>query len=203
MNRAFLLALLIACMAAAPASKPAGAPATKPAAPARVRDGLINGSVRFLVPADWELSARAPNGMSVTYVFPEEKGGLVMLASQQAEGIPLNDARVKQQLAKFVLEHDSEDLKNRKMEIVDAPKLEPDARFLIKVHERFKDGDTIVDAVHLYRGVGVNLVSVTVSVNTDDKEEAKRYHDAGALMLQSVNLGPQDKRIVRPLPNKE
>jgi hypothetical protein len=195
MKRAFLLALLAASIAAAPA--------TKPAAPARVRDGLINGSVRFLVPADWQLSDRAANGMSVTYVFPEEKGGIVMLASQQAEGIPLNDARVKQQLAKFVLDHDNEDLKNRKMEIIDAPKLEPDARFMIKVHERFRDGDTTVDAVHLYRGIGVNLVSVTISVNTDDKDEAKRYHDAGALMLQSVNLGPQDKRIIRPVRKKE
>ena len=195
MKRTFLLTLLIASIAAAPA--------TKPAAPARVRDGLINGSVRFLVPADWQLSDRAANGMSVTYGFPEEKGEIVMVVTQQSEAIPANDGRVKQQLAKFVLEQDNAALKARKMEIIDAPKLEPDARFMLKIHERFKDGETTVDAVHLYRGVGVNLVSVTVSVNTEDKDEAKRFHDAGALMLLSVNLGPQDKRIIRPLPKKE
>jgi hypothetical protein len=44
---------------------------------------------------------------------------------------------------------------------------------------------------------------VTISANTDDKDEAKRIHDAGALMLLSVNLGPQDKRIIRPLPKKD
>jgi len=196
MKPALLLALAIASIAAAPTTKPA-------TAPARVRDGLVNGSVRFLVPAEWELFQRGAEGLSVGYLLPDEKGRAIMLITQQAEGIPLNDGRAKQQMAKFVLEHDIQDLKDRKMEIIDAPKLEPDARFMIKVHERFKDGETTVDAVHLYRGIGLNLVSVTVSANTDDKDEAKRIHDAGALMLLSVNLGPQDKRIPRPLPKKE
>jgi hypothetical protein len=198
MKALLLLALLMVSVAAAPAPKPRAT-----TAPTRVRDGLVNGSIRFLVPADWELFDRGPNGTSVGYLLPEEKGRAVMLVTQQAEGIPLNDARVKKQMAKFVLEHDNEDLKNRKMEIIDAPKLEPDARFMIKVHERFKDGETTVDAVHFYRGIGLNLVSVTISANTDDKDEAKRIHDAGALMLLSVNLGPQDKRIIRPLPKKD
>lgn len=196
MKPALLLALAIASIAAAPTTKPT-------TAPARVRDGLVNGSVRFLVPAEWELFQRGAEGLSVGYLLPDEKGRAIMLVTQQAEGIPLNDGRVKQQMAKFVLEHDIQDLKDRKMEIIDAPKLEPDARFMIKVHERFKDGETTVDAVHLYRGIGLNLVSVTVSANTDDKDQAKRIHDAGALMLLSVNLGPQDKRIPRALPKKD
>src|SRR4029079_9273858 len=109
----------------------------------------------------------------------------------------------KAQLAKFVLEKDAQDLKDRKLEIIDPPKVEPDARFILKVHERCKDGEATVDAVHFYRGVGLNLISVTASANTEDKEEAKRIHDAGALMLLSVNLGAQDPKIMRPLKKKE
>jgi hypothetical protein len=211
MIRFFPLSLALACLAAAPTTKPIS-PTTKPttrpaikptpqaAMPSRIRDGLINGSVRFLVPQEWELADRSENGNSVTYKLPDDKGHVAILVSQQAESIPNSDMRVRQKLAQFVLEQDNLDLKNRKMEIIDAPKVEPDARFMVKVHERFKDEDAIIDAIHIYRGVGINLVSITASANTDDKNDAKAVHDAGALMLQSVTIGPPDKKIMREIP---
>ena len=192
MKSIFLLTLAVCSLAAVPATKPV-------TPPARVRDGLVNGSIRFLVPAEWELADRGANGTSVGYRLPEEKGGVVMLVTQQKEGIPVNDARVRAQLIKFVLDNAAADLKARNKEVIDAPKVESDARFMAKIHERFKDGDTTIDAVHLYRAVGLNLVSVTASASTDDKAEAKVIHDAGALMLMSVTVGPPDPKMIRPL----
>lgn len=209
MKATLLAALLICSLAAAPALKPApatkptGRPATKPAPPARVRDGLRNGAIRFLVPKDWELVARAEDGLSCNYAFPDEKGGVKMLLSQQATVIPTSNPQLKAQLSKFVLDNDNQDLASRKMEIIDAPKIEPDPRFMVKVHERFKDGETVVDALHLYRGVGINLVSVTITANTEDKEEVKTLHEAGALMLLSVTTNSPDPKVLRPVQKRE
>jgi hypothetical protein len=65
------------------------------------------------------------------------------------------------------------------------------------MHERYKDGDITYDRVHFYRGIGFNLIDVAVTAVTDDKEVAKKLHDAGATMLMSVTTGPADPKIVR------
>jgi hypothetical protein len=46
-------------------------------------------------------------------------------------------------------------------------------------------------------------VGVTVAASTEDKAEAKRVHEAAALLLMSVNLGAPDPKIIRPLTKKE
>jgi hypothetical protein len=191
------LALVAFCIAATPTTRPATS------APARVRDGLINGSVRFLVPADWEIASRADNGMSVVYHTPDNVGTISILITQQREAIPQHDLRVRAQMQKTILGWDNDDLKKRNVEVIDAPKIEPDDRFMLRVHERFKDGDHPLDVLHIYRGIGLNLVGVTVAASTEDKAQAKSVHDAAALMLMSVSLAAPDPRIVRPVPKKE
>jgi hypothetical protein len=49
----------------------------------------------------------------------------------------------------------------------------------------------------------LNLVGVMVAADTGDKAVAKAVHDAGALMLMSVNLGAVDPKIVRPVKKDE
>src|SRR2546421_7082968 len=78
--RTSLVVLTIVCMAATPATKPLfpGAttkPATQPtSAPARVRDGLLGGSVRFLVPSQWRLVARQEGEKHGGFPPPPEGG---------------------------------------------------------------------------------------------------------------------------------
>jgi hypothetical protein len=198
-----LLILLVAfCFAAAPATtKPAATnPAKPPEPPKRVRDGLVKGAVRFLVPVEWEIEERNENGLQVRYRADDSGQAKVsMLVTQQAQGIPPNDARLRQQLAKFVIDGLNKSLKEHGAEIIDPPKIEPDARFFLRIHERFKDkeGEGVYDQVHFYRAVGINLIDVTATAVTEDKEEAKRLHEAGALMLMSVTTGPADPKIVR------
>jgi hypothetical protein len=185
------------CVAAGPATKPATT------APARVRDGLVNGSVRFLVPADWDIVSRAPDGFSVVYHTGDHLGVVSVLITQQKEAIPQHNAAVHAQMQKTILDWDNQDLKNRKVEVIDPPKVERDDRFMLRVHERFKDGDHMLDVLHIYRGVGLNLVGVTVAAATEDKVDAKRVHEGAALLLMSVNLGAPDPKIIRPLTKKE
>jgi hypothetical protein len=198
-HRILVTALAVLCLAAGPTTKPASA--TAPAA--RVRDGLVNGSVRFLIPADWDIVGRADDGFSVVYHTPDHLGVVSVLITQQKEAIPQHNAAVYAQMRKTILDWDNQDLKNRKVEVIDAPKVEPDDRFMLRVHERFKDGDHPLDVLHIYRGIGLNLVGVTVAASTEDKAQAKQVHEAAALLLMSVNLGAPDPKIIRPLTKKE
>jgi hypothetical protein len=197
MKHHILFAALAFCVAAGPTTKPATT------APARVRDGLINGSVRFLIPADWEIASRADNGMSVVYRTPDGLGTISILITQQKEAIPQHNPAVYAQMRKTILDWDNDDLAKRKVDVIDAPKVEPDDRFMLRVHERFKDGDHPLDVLHIYRGIGLNLVGVTVAASTENFADAKRVHDAAALLLMSVSLAAPDPKIIRPVTKKE
>jgi len=168
-----------------------------------VRDGLVNGSVRFLVPADWVLDSRTDNGLNVVYKTPDGVGTISILITQQKEAIPQHNAGVLAQMTKMILGWDNENLKKHNFEVIDAPKVERDARFMLKVHERYKDGDHPFDVIHIYRGVGLNLVGVLAAASSEDKEMVKKVHDAASLMLMSVSTAAQDPKVVRPVPKKE
>jgi len=203
-----LVALMGVCVAAGPTTRPSGRPTTRPAttrpaAPARVRDGILGGAIRFLVPAEWVVASRADNGISVTYHLPDGGGLASMIVTQQPQAIPQNDARVRAQLTKAVLDWDNDFIKQRKFEVIEPPKVESDARYLLKVHERYKDGEHYFDVVHVYRAVGLNLVSVMAAASTEDPAAAKAVHEAGGLMLMSVTTGAKDPKIERPVAVKE
>jgi hypothetical protein len=197
MTRVLLLGLMACCVAAGPTTRPATS------APVRVRDGLVNGSVRFLVPADWEIVSRTDNGFNVVYRTGDEVGTISILITQQQDAIPQHNARVLAQMKETILKWDNDDLKTRKVEVIDAPKVERDDRFMLKVHERFKDKEHMLDVIHIYRGIGLNLVGVTVAASTEDKDVAKKVHDAASLMLMSVSLAAPDPKIVRPVKKQE
>jgi hypothetical protein len=197
MTRWIMIGLVaISSLAAGPTTRPSSAPA-------RVRDGLVNGSVRFLVPADWVIDSRTDNGLNVVYKIPDDGGLVSILITQQKEAIPQNNAALLAQMTKTILGWDNENLKKHNFDVIDAPKVERDARFMLKIHERYKDGDHPFDVIHIYRGIGLNLVGVTAAASTDDPKVAKQVHDAASLMLMSVSLAAPDPKIVRPVPKKK
>jgi hypothetical protein len=202
-----LLPVLVCCIAAGPATKPLfpGAttkPATQPtSAPARVRDGLLGGSVRFLVPSQWRLFDRKEDQTQVFYHPSPEVGTVSVMVTPQGSVIPAKDQATRDRIAKTLLGLINKDLATRSVQVVNPPKLESDERFFIKIHERYTDGDYLLDVVHMYRVVGFNLVSVRVSFQNDakDEERAKAVHEAGALVLMSVTTGAKDAKIVREI----
>ena len=191
-----VICILGCLLAAGPAAQPPAKPASKPT---RVRDGLVNGALRFLVPPEWEITERSADRMQVFYRHKPERAVYSMMVTQQGQVIPQNDARLKKQMTETILNWANEELKKRKVEVIEPPSVVRDDRFLLKVHEKFKDGDAIVDAIHIYRGIGLNLVSVTSSTTNEEAGQLQAVHDAGALLLMSVTLGSQDPKIVRPV----
>jgi len=191
-------------LGAGPATRPTTRATTRPAVAKddRVRDGLVNGSVRFLVPSAWEIAGRAENGLNVVYRLPESHHQVSVLITQQKEALRDTPA-IRQQMSKIILGWDNDDLKKRNVEMIDAPKVEADPMLMMRIHERFRDAEGTYDVVHLYRGLGLNLIGVTAVAHTEDAAEAKPIHDAATKLLLSVTLGPPDPKIVRAAPVKK
>src|SRR5438105_9011001 len=99
MPRITLALLFMTFVGAAPTTRPA----TAPAPAARVRDGLVNGSIRFLVPADWEIDERGESRLAVKYKLPEDRGSVTVQVNQQEQGIPQDNAGVRRQVTQAVL----------------------------------------------------------------------------------------------------
>jgi hypothetical protein len=202
MTRLFLFAVVACCVGAGPTTKPSATtkPAAKPAPPPqRVRDGMAEGKIRLLVPASWEVMERAENGLGVRYKLPDEKGTVGLMVTVQPQAIPNNHPGLRQQMGQSLLNAVKKNLAERKLEVVDPPKLEPDEAFMAKVRYRCKEDGTILDGMHAYRGVGIYLLNIASAAVTEDKEEAKAMHETAALMLMSVTTGPADPKIVRPV----
>jgi hypothetical protein len=207
MSRTTLLALLLACGALAAGPAPATRPTTGPSAagtspttaPARVRDALLKGMVRFLVPADWTLVGRSGDGLNAYYRLPADKGLVSMVVTPQQAPFPPVTPAIRQKMSASVLAAVTADLKKRNAEVLEPPKLERDDAFVARVVYRFKDEGHVLRAMHAYRGAGFNVVGVTASVPGEDAAEAKAIHDTAATMLLSVTSGPADPKLMRPV----
>jgi hypothetical protein len=211
MARFPIAALVVGCLAAGPVSpttRPATrlSPTTRPAAatqPARVRDALAKGTLRFLAPADWELVKRSDDGLTAFYKASGGHGLITMVVTPQKVAFPTGNAALKQQLAAQIMKALIADLKKRNVEVIDPPRLERDEAFVARIVYRFRNEGHELRALHAYRGLGFNAISVTASVAATDPAEAKAIEDAAAMMLMSVTSGPADPKLMRPVPVKQ
>jgi hypothetical protein len=77
--------------------------------------------------------------------------------------------------------------KKADQKVLFGPKVEPDKRFALRVHEKYQAGDKVADELHLYRTVGPRVVMVTVNAWVSDEAGAKPIHAAGEDLLVSAN----------------
>jgi len=164
---------------------------------------MLNGALRYLVPADWELVRRTDDGQNVTYMLPEKRGAVSLVVTPQRGAFPKGNVAVKQRMAQSVLKAVNDDLARRKVEVIDPPKLEPDDAFVARVAYRFKEGDATIRAMHAYRAIGTVVVSVTSALTIEDPAEAQAVHDEAAKMLLGVTSGPANPNLMRPVVKKE
>ena len=203
MPRTILLSVLCCCLGAGPTPTTRPGPATHPtSAPARVKDAMLNGALRYLVPADWQLVRRTDDGLNVTYMLPQKQGAVSLVVTPQRGAFPKGNVGLKQRMAQSVLKAVNDDLARRKVEVIDRPKLEPDDAFVARVAYRFKEGDATVRAMHAYRAIGTVVVSVTSALTIEDAAEAQGVHDEAATMLLGVTSGPANPNLMRPVPIK-
>jgi hypothetical protein len=111
------------------------------------------------------------------------------------------DDHLGPKLGQLVIKTINEQAAKGEIETIAPPKMETDDRFLLRVHDRFKQKGKTCDRVQLYRGVGKFLVSVTATAFTDDSKKSKPIHLLGEQLMQSVKLNrqqPQAKQQTRP-----
>ena len=192
--RLLLATLLFSLTCTALAAPPATKPATKPAAAPKQRFSLMNGAVKFMVPAGWAESQKADDGKSAQYSSPDGVSTISIVVIPQEYPVPLKNDNLKEQMKTFVingLRRPSSRSAIRRFSTAQGPK--PMTAFIC-IHARIKDGDETLDQLHLYRAAGLDLLMFTMVVKTDNKDEAAIAHTAGEDIALSTVLGVADKK---------
>ena len=70
-------------------------------------------------------------------------------------------------------------------EILYGPKAEKDERFYLRVHDRCRIEDAIIDRVQIYKAVGRNLVLVSVTARNATDEKTREIHKLGEELLNT------------------
>jgi hypothetical protein len=180
------LTILILLLAGAPhaTSTPAAA-TTSPSAPLVQLDA---GRVRYAVPVGWTEVRRADNGTSARYESDDGVGTVTVTVTPQAEVVGPDAA---ERMFVIIRKRIREAAENGNNELLLGPRMEPDERFLLSVHDRQRTREgRVVDRVQMYRRVGTSMIHVAANAPTEDEAAARAVHDAARALLDSARPGP-------------
>jgi hypothetical protein len=170
---------------ASPASRPASAPASAPST-----ETLADGLILFVPPDGWTQAAKAPNGRTIAYIQTRQpKATMAVNADHQPS--PL-DAVAAEKIGQMQCKRIVENAQKSNIQILDQPQVEKDERFFLRIHHRFKKGDTVGDQLQLYRPIHHELVAVAVTAYTDSPEQAKTVFDDAEKVMISVRAAGGD-----------
>lgn len=171
-------------------AQPASAPATAPAEPMT----LDGGKLLFTPPPGFILQGTGNEGRSASFSMGDNRTLISVIATPQGHVIP-DDFPPK--LAKILADRIREEAARGEMDIVMQPRAERDPRMLLRMHDKFNTEERFGDRAQMYRGVGLYLVGVVVTVYTEDEAEAKHLHEIGADLLLSVKLNRGNQPVAR------
>jgi hypothetical protein len=197
-----LLSILMCTLAAtlALAAPPTTSPTTKPTTQAttkplpKQRFALVNGAVKFMIPGDWTEKERGGDDMTVTFSSPDGRATMYVHVKPQEYPIPSDNARFREMMKNNIIEAMKKQEEATHVTAIYGPKSETDDRFLLRIHDTIREGHVTFDEVHLYRGAGLNLLTVMTAVKTDDKDVAKPYHKVGEDTCLSIVQGRADRK---------
>jgi hypothetical protein len=151
-------------------------PATKPAEPAT----LLGGNIRYTPPADWKFVKETSNDVNAAYLAPDHDG---FLALQVA---PPN-AACNEAAGRMIIRGLRERHTKAGEVMVLTPRMEPDDRFDLRIHERYKNSHgKVADELHLYRKVGQRVCMLVVQSLSSDQKHLSEVHKAGEEMIDSA-----------------
>lgn len=176
MSRTLLASILVVLVFGAIASSADEKP--KDSSPAA---SLLGGRLTFTPPPDdgWARATNVNADDAAAYAARDEKGAIAI------QVLPA-DAEMTPQMGGAVIRSLRDAHKKADQKILFGPKVEPDKRFMLKVHEKYQVGDKTADELHLYRHVGPRVVMVTVNAWVTDDAAAKPVHQAGEDILASA-----------------
>jgi len=159
-------------------------------------DTLLEGKLVYTPPPGWQLLGKFED-RRVGYGLSEGRAHLTLLATPQQNTIP---DELAPKLAARIRQTILQEQQRGNLELVLEPRVEPDARFLLRVHDRYRAQGKFGDRLQLFRGVGRNLVSVTVVVLTENEQQAAQIHEAAETLMQTVHLAGTKPPVIRPRP---
>lgn len=150
---------------------------------------LIGGRLTFTPPPDdaWARATNVNSDDAAAYAAKDEKGAIAI------QVLPA-DAEMSPQMGGAVVRSLRDTHKKANQKILFGPKVEPDKRFTLRVHEKYEVDGKTADELHLYRKVGPRIVMLTVNAWVDDDEAAKPIHKAGENLLASAKWAPSAKK---------
>jgi hypothetical protein len=190
------LAVMMAgpALAAPPATSPVKPSTRQSKEPPKQRVSLMNGAVKFMVPEDWTEAERTEDGKNVTYQSPDGLCKMMIGVNPQQYAVPLHNDALREQLKGSIINGMKKYFQDNGVEVLYGPRSETDDRFYIRIHDTVKEGDEVMDEIHLYRPAGLDVLMVTTAVRKEKKDEAKPYHTVGEDTCLSMVLGPADKK---------
>lgn len=139
---------------------------------------LIGGHLHYTPPADddWQRAENVNADDSVAYARRDHQGAIAI------QVLP-PDAEMTPQMGPAVVRSLRDTHKKADQKVLYGPKVEPDNRFALKVHEKYQSGDKVADELHIYRNVGPRVVMLTVNAWLTDEAGIKQIHQAGQDIL--------------------
>jgi hypothetical protein len=150
---------------------------------------LANGTIRITTPDGWDEIAANATDSRASYVLHGQ------LSALSVEILPADATIGKESLGPIVRSL-RQTRQQRKEQFVDNPTAEKDARFLLRIHEKYhtvanvddKPTDKIATQLHLYRQVGSRIMMVTVWSVADSDDELKQAQSAGEDIAMSATF---------------
>src|SRR5450432_1354748 len=155
------------------------APTTAPS------QSLLQGAIVYTPPVDWNFLGKRNDDRSAGYSAPQHLAQIVIVIAPQEQTVP---DELGPKLALQIGQTIRAEAAKGNIEIVSQPKVEPDKRFLLKIHDQFKTKGKFSDRTLLYRGIGRNLVSLTVNAFSENPDEQKQIVETAESMMLSVAL---------------
>lgn len=176
LHLAAALLILSSIVFAAPTSMPTSAPSS---------ESLADGAISFDPPgAGWSQAAKPPNGRTIAYVQMKPVKA-TMAVNADLQNARLDDIAAKK-IGEMQCKHITDNAAKSNVEILDPPRIEPDDRYFLRIHHRFKKGQNIGDELQLYRVIKQDLVAVAVTAYTDSPDQAKSVFDQAEKVMESV-----------------
>jgi hypothetical protein len=146
---------------------------------------LIGGRLTFTPPPDdaWARATNVNSDDAVAYAAHSHKGAIAV------QVLPA-DAEMSPQMGGAVIRSLRDAHKKANQKVLFGPKVEPDKRFTLRVHEKYEVDGKTADELHLYRNVGPRIVMVTVNAWVADDKEAMSIHNAAEDLLVSAKWIP-------------
>lgn len=161
---------------------------TRPATNPSDMRPLLDGSLRYLPPDGWKEENKLENGKAVTFVLENGRGRIDLQVQEQDRHFT-DPESARKQMAMIIGKGIRDSATKNNREIIMQPKVEPDDRFFLIVHDKIRGSDGgQIDRLQMYRLIGLNMVFVAVNASTDDEAEAKQIHDTAKQLLDGLKL---------------